>query len=238
MPLSSRSGNVLDARAAGVIPDLGRGPRADVLHQLLVPRLDHAAIEFGPEERPFLRGQVVADHDHVHHVAHLVQEDAEPIHPELQRPVDQGLAELRLREHVHEPGFQAAQVPADFVDHAGDPADHGVGRLPPDLQGPLAQPGKPARIVALGKGVVAEVVDRGGGQRMVRDVHVERLVVGHRPGHAELVGQVVPDAGRRAAAGRCRPGNRPPRPRRRTAYRRGTAPAGPRSAGQAAARRP
>ena len=30
------------------------------------------------------------------------------------------------------------------------------------------------------------------GQRMVRDVHVERLVVGHRPGHAELVGQVVP----------------------------------------------
>ena len=28
---------------------------------------------------------------------------------------------------------------------------------------------------------------------MVRDVHVERLVVGHRPGHAELVGQVVPE---------------------------------------------
>ena len=29
---------------------------------------------------------------------------------------------------------------------------------------------------------------------MVRDVHVERLVVGHRPGHAELIGQVVPEA--------------------------------------------
>jgi len=42
-----------------------------------------------------LAGQVVADHDHVDQVAHFVQEQPEPVEPELERPIQQRLAELR-----------------------------------------------------------------------------------------------------------------------------------------------
>ena len=97
MPLSSKSGMYVDARAAGVIPDLRLRARANVLHEPLLPRLDDRAVNFRPEQRAGLAGQVVADHDHVDQVAHLVEEQAEPIEPELQRLVEQGLAELRLR---------------------------------------------------------------------------------------------------------------------------------------------
>jgi hypothetical protein len=74
----------------------------------------------------------LCSHDHVDDVADLGQEGIEPIQPELQRLVKQGFTELRLLDHVHEPAFQAAHVPADFVHHAADPADDGVRRLAAD----------------------------------------------------------------------------------------------------------
>ncbi len=51
-----------------------------------------------------------------------------------------------------------------------------------------------AGIIALGEGIRADVLDLGLGQRMMRDVHVQRRVVRHGPGHAELVRQIVPGA--------------------------------------------
>ena len=123
-------GNVRGARAAGVIPNLRRRCASGCTAPGRFCRgLTRRPVDSGPEQRARLAGQVVADHDHVNQVAHLVKKQAEPIEPEVERLVEQGLAKLRCGQQVHEPAFQTTQIPADFVHHAGDAADHGVGRI-------------------------------------------------------------------------------------------------------------
>ena len=90
--------------------------------------------------------------------------------------------------------LQPAHVPADFIDHAGDAAHHRAGSVSLQLQRPLAQPGKAARVVALRPGIVLQIRDGGLGERVQSDVHVIRRVLRHGPAHAELVGQVFPVA--------------------------------------------
>ena len=57
-----------------------------------------------------------------------------------------------------------------------------------------AEAGEAGGVVAARERVAADVVDGGVGQRVMGDVHVEGLVVGHGPDDAEFVGQVVPEA--------------------------------------------
>ena len=138
--------------------------------QPLLPRLDDRAINLRPEQRAGLAGQVVADHDHVDQIAHLVEEQAEPVEPEFADAVQQGLAKLGLGQEVHEPAFQAAEIPAGFVDHARDAADDRIGRFVPEHEHRGAAL-EAARIVALGERIFGNVGNRRVGQRMVGDVH-------------------------------------------------------------------
>ena len=176
-----------------MIPDFCLRARTDVLHKLLLTRLDKRTIDLRPEQRSRLTGQVVADHDHVDQIAHLVAKKTEPIEPEPQRLVQKCLAKRRLGHEVHEPALQTAQIPTRFVDHARDAADDRVGRFVSYPRRLFSQPGEPAWIVPLGERIVGDIGRGGLGQGVMGDVHEVRLIVGHRPDHAELVAQVVPE---------------------------------------------
>ncbi len=157
-----------------------------------MPRLDDGAVDPRRVQRAVLARQVVADHDHVHRVAHLVQEEPEPAEPELQRAVDNRLKDRRLLDHVDVEVLQPAHVPADLVDDARYAADDGVRRLLPDPHRAVAEALEAGGVVALGERVVPDLLDRHARQRRMGDVHVVRIVVRHGPGYAELVGEVVP----------------------------------------------
>jgi hypothetical protein len=186
-------GDVFDAAAAGVVPDLGGGELLDVPDEGLLSWLDDGAVEIGAKQRAILTGQVVADHDDIDAAADLGHKTGVIVGPEFQHSIQHGLAKGGIFDHVHEPLFQAAKVPAVFIDHPADTgADSEAGGL--ELLGHGTEAGKTGGFVAAREGISADIVDRRFGQRVMRDVHVEGLIVGHGPDDAELVGQIVPES--------------------------------------------
>ncbi len=175
-----------------MVPDLRRCARLDELNQLLLTRLNDTPVEFGAKEWPRLPSQVVPDHNHVHHVANGVQKAFKPISPELQRLIEQSFTEFRLLDHVDEPTLKTAHVPADFVYDTADAADDRIRRFVAQLNRAITQSVKASCIVSFRPGIVWQVVKGRIREWVMRDIHVEWSVVGHRPAHAEFVRQIMP----------------------------------------------
>ena len=179
-------------RTAGVIPDLGLGAGTDVLDQALLTRLHHRTIDGRGKERAFLAGQIIPDHNHVHHISDFVEEEPEPVKPELQRALNDRLEDLGLLDHVRIQALQPAHVPADFIDHTRDAADDGIRGVLLQRQGALPQSGEAAGVVSRGEWVGLDLLQREPRQRGVRDVEVIGMFVRHGPSDAELVCEIMP----------------------------------------------
>ena len=107
--------------------------------------------------------------------------------------IEQRFAECWLFDHVHEPPFQPAEIPAGFVDHAADATDQGVGRVVADGERLLTQMCKPRRVVSLGEWKLGNIRDGGVSERVMGNVHIAWGIIGHGPSHAKLVHQVMPE---------------------------------------------
>ena len=57
----------------------------------------------------------------------------------------------------------------------------------------LSQSGETRRIITARERIRSQIGDRGVGQRMMRNVHVQLLIVRHGPRNAKLVRQIVPE---------------------------------------------
>ncbi len=60
------------------------------------------------------------------------------------------------------------------------------------MQGLFPQACEASGVIALWERIAGEVCDRGVCERVVRDVHVKWLLIGHRPDDAKFVFEVVP----------------------------------------------
>jgi len=83
-------------------------------------------------------------------------------------------------------------VPAELVNDAADAGADRVRRLVAHVHRLLADAGEAGRVAAVRERIRGDILDRRAGERVVRDVHVDLLVLRRGPDDAELVLQVEP----------------------------------------------
>ncbi len=126
--------------------------------QFSMQRFQHAPVHAGGDHQVFLGTQVIADLDHVNHIAALVEEMSHINHAKFSDPVEQFLGKIRVGCHIGQESFHSLQ-PDGALEGEHQPWGCQNGKLVfcMQLQGALAHMGCAVGVIHIRPGVGIQV---------------------------------------------------------------------------------